>query len=77
MYVATTRNQPRSLAFPIPGLRNIRVELFRLILLSSIADYRSRGASTMKVVFSRGDAIQVAVVRRLSGERRVQIGAEL
>jgi hypothetical protein len=27
--------------------------------------------------FSRGDATQLAVVRELSGERRVQIGAEL
>jgi len=31
----------------------------------------------MKLEFSRGDAIQLAVIRGLPGERRVQIGAEL
>jgi hypothetical protein len=31
----------------------------------------------MKLIFSRGDAIQLAVIQKLSGERRVEIGAEL
>jgi hypothetical protein len=31
----------------------------------------------MKLSFTRGDAIQLAVIQGLSGERRVQIGAEL
>jgi hypothetical protein len=31
----------------------------------------------MRIEFSPGDAIQLAVIRGLSGERRVEIGAEL